>query len=46
MASKSDYRESSRILKGWTAVDMFHNTVGSIVKRFGKAQADYDKNLV
>lgn len=46
MASKSDYRESSRILKEWTAVDMSHTTVGSIVKRVGKAQADYDKALV
>ena len=25
---------------------MSHTTVGSIVKRVGKAQADYDKNLV
>ncbi len=33
IASKCDYRESSRILKEWTAVDMSHTTVGSIVKK-------------
>lgn len=46
MASKSDYRESSRILKEWTAVDISHTTVGNIVKRVGKAQADYDELMV
>lgn len=46
MASKSDYRESSRILKEWTAVDISHTTVGNIVKRVGKAQADYDELIV
>src|SRR5690606_29659850 len=46
MASKSDYRESSRILKEWTAVDMAHKAVGSIGKRVGKAQGDYEKALV
>lgn len=46
LASKSDYRESSRILKEWTAVDISHTTVGNIVKRVGKAQADYDESMV
>src|SRR5690625_853998 len=40
LASKSDYRESARILREWTAVDMSHTTVGSIVRRVGKAQAE------
>src|SRR5690625_5229579 len=46
LASKSDYRESARILKEWTAVDISHTTVGSIVRRVGKAQADADKEMV
>lgn len=46
MANQSDDRESSCILKEWTAIDMSHTTVRSIVKRVGKAQADYDKDLV
>src|SRR5699024_4763254 len=40
LASKSDYRESARILKEWTAVDISHTTVGSILRRVGKVQAD------
>lgn len=35
LASKSDYHESARILKEWTAVEMSHTTVGSIVRRVG-----------
>ena len=46
LASKSDYRESARILKEWTAVDISHTTVGSIVRRVGNAQADADKEMV
>src|SRR5690625_1486533 len=46
LASKSDYRESARILKEWTAVDISHTTVGSIVRRVGKAQAEADEALV
>lgn len=46
LASKSDYRELARILKGWTAVQMNHTTVGSIVRRVGKAQAEADEVIV
>src|SRR5690625_2254298 len=46
LASKSDYRESARILKEWTAVDISHTTVGNIVRRVGNAQADADKEMV
>src|SRR5699024_11368844 len=46
LASKSDYRESARILKEWTAVDISHTTVGSIVRRVGKAQAEADETMV
>jgi len=46
LGSKSDYRESARILKEWTAVDISHTTVGSIVKRVGKAQADADEAMI
>jgi len=46
LASKSDYRESARILKEWTAVDISHTTVGSIVRRVGNAQAKADEQMV
>jgi hypothetical protein len=46
MASEIKYREVERILKEWTAVNITHNTVGSIVKRVGKAQADFDEAMV
>src|SRR5690625_4149576 len=46
MASKSDYRETERVLKEWTAVDLSHNTVGNIVRRVGKAQAQFDEAMV
>src|SRR5690625_4198388 len=46
LASKSDYRESARILKEWTAVDLSHTTVGRIVRRVGKAQAKADEAMV
>ena len=46
LASKSDYRESARILKEWTAVDISHTTVGNIVRRVGKAQAEADEAMV
>ena len=39
LASKSDYRESARILREWTAVNMSHTTVGNILKRVGKTQS-------
>ncbi|MDC3418334.1 ISLre2 family transposase [Aquibacillus salsiterrae] len=46
MASETDYRETARVLKEWTAVNISHTTVGSIVKRVGKAQAEADKEMV
>lgn len=46
LASESTYRETARILKEWTAVDISHTTVGSIVRRVGKAQAQADEAMV
>src|SRR5690625_7816819 len=46
LASNSTYRESSRILSEWTAVDISHTTVGTIVRRVGEAQAAADKEMV
>ncbi|MEQ6378797.1 UPF0236 family protein, partial [Bacillaceae bacterium S4-13-56] len=46
MASETDYRETARVLKEWTSVDISHTTVGSIVKRVGKAQAEADTEMV
>src|SRR5690625_303367 len=46
MASKSDYRETERVLKEWTAVNLSHNTVGNIVRRVGEAQAKFDEAMV
>ena len=46
LASNSTYRESSRILNEWTAVDISHTTVGTIVRRVGEAQAVADKEMV
>src|SRR5690625_484978 len=46
LASENTYREVSRILKEWTAVDMSHTTVGSIVRRVGETQAEADKEMV
>jgi len=46
LASDSTYRESSRILREWTAVDISHTTVGTIVRRVGEAQAAADKEMV
>src|SRR5699024_12461596 len=45
-ASESDYREVERTLKEWTAVDISHSTVGAIVRRVGKAQAEADEAIV
>src|SRR5699024_9411604 len=45
-ASESDYREVERTLKEWTAVDISHSTVGVIVRRVGKAQAEADEAMV
>lgn len=46
MASETDYRETARVLKEWTAVNISHTTVGSIVKRVGKTQAQEDIDMV
>ena len=46
MATEMDYRETARVLKEWTAVDMSHTTVANIVKRVGKKQADTDQHMV
>src|SRR5690625_2374730 len=46
LASDSTYRESSRILREWTAVDISHTTSGTIVRRVGEAQAAGDKEMV
>lgn len=46
LASKSDYRETARMLKEWTAVDISHTTVGTILKRVGQAQAAADEKMV
>lgn len=46
MASETDYRETARVLKEWTAVNISHTTVGSIVKRVGKVQAQADEDMV
>lgn len=40
------YHETAKTLKEWTTVDMSHQTIGAIVKRVGKAQADEDRELV
>jgi len=46
LASKSDYRETARMLKEWTAVNISHTTVGTMLKRVGHAQADADYQMV
>lgn len=46
MAAESTYRETAHILKEWTAVDISHTTVGSIVRKVGEAQAKADKEMV
>ncbi|TCT18789.1 uncharacterized protein UPF0236 [Melghiribacillus thermohalophilus] len=46
MASEMDYREAARVLKEWTAVNLSHTTVGSIVRHVGEAQAQADQEMV
>src|SRR5690625_2572509 len=46
LASDSTYRESSRILREWTAVNISHTKGGTIVRRVGAAQAVADKDMV
>src|SRR5690625_6271804 len=45
LASKSDYRESARILKEWTVVDLSHTTVGRIVRRVGERSEEHTSEL-
>jgi len=42
MAAEITYRETARVLKEWTAVDISHTTVGTIVRKVGEAQAKAD----
>lgn len=46
LASEGTYREVASMLKEWTAVTMSHTSVGSIVKRVGKAQSEADEDRV
>lgn len=46
MASESTYREVARTLKEWTAVNISHTTVGTIVKQVGETQAKADEEMV
>ena len=39
LASKCTYRDTAELLKEWTAVTVSHQTVGSLLKRVGEAQA-------
>src|SRR5699024_5916177 len=46
MASDISYRETVRVLKDWTAVDIGHTAVGSMVREVGEAQAKADEDMV
>lgn len=46
MASEVTYRETEAILKQWTAVDISHTTVGTIVKEVGETQSKHDEEMV
>lgn len=46
MAAESTFRETALILKEWTAVDISHTTVGTIVRKVGEAQAKADEEMV
>lgn len=46
LASENTYRESARILKEWSAVNVSHTTVGNIEKKVGEAQAKADQEMV
>src|SRR5699024_2175088 len=45
-ASESDNREVERTLKEWTAADISNSTVGAIVRRVDKTQAEADEAMV
>lgn len=46
LASKSDYREMTSMLKEGTAVDISHTTVGTMLKRVEQAQATPDEKMI
>src|SRR5699024_10917886 len=46
MASEITNRETERVLKEWTAVDISHTKVGQIVREGGEAQAKADADMV
>ena len=46
LASKCTYRDTAELLKEWTAVTISHQTVGSLLKRVGEAQAREDEEMV
>lgn len=46
MVAEITYRETARVLKEWTAVDISHTTVGTIVRKVGEAQAKADEEMV
>ena len=46
LASKVTYRDTADILNEWTAVTISHQTVGSLLKRVGSAQAREDEESV
>ncbi|MEI3600297.1 MULTISPECIES: ISLre2 family transposase, partial [unclassified Oceanobacillus] len=46
MVSECTYRETAHILSEWTAVDISHSTVGTIVREVGEAQAKADEDMV
>src|SRR5699024_1887505 len=46
LASKCTYRDTAELLKEWTAVTMSHQTVGTLLKRVGEAQASEDEEMV
>jgi len=46
MASESTYRKTAETLKEWTAVDISHTTVGTIIKQVGETQAEADKEMI
>jgi len=46
LASKCTYRDTAELLKEWTAVTISHQTVGSLLKRVGEAQAREDEDMV
>ncbi len=46
LASKATYRDTATMLNEWTAVTISHQTVGSLLKRVGSAQAREDEESV